>query len=225
MAAPIQVRFADVEAAVAELRRRGVEIGYLNGHVVGLAALRGEVGGDAGRVRSMAILLLERDGLRIPPAEVRLAKCILDTERVAKRAAKRGARGAHRQMAIMMEGLIDRVAALAAHPHTGREHVQAMPEDVTLDDGQREVPGRSQKATPPSARPVEPANGEVRYGTRQKPVSAVGGGLLAQIRASRNTGVDGQDTFDPYDLNAVESRRAGDPPHGTYADDDPIRPT
>ncbi|MGG5807720.1 hypothetical protein [Falsiroseomonas sp. CW058] len=220
MGAPIQTDFDDVVAAVAEVRRRGVQVGYLNGRVVGLAAVRKAAGGDAGRVRSMVVLLLDREGYRIPPTEIRLANTILDTEKMAKRAARRATRGADRRMAAVLEGIVDRLQGIAGNRHGPHGH--AVPEGGALAGARPPVPGRSQKAPPTPVQPAGLADGEVRYGTTQKPNAAVSGGLLAQIRAGRNIAIPGNETFDPYDLNAVERRRAGEPLQGTDDDDDPL---
>ncbi|MGG5823434.1 hypothetical protein [Falsiroseomonas sp. HW251] len=50
----------DVERGIAELLAEGVQVAWTRGRVIGLRHLRARVGGDADRVRSMAIVALQK---------------------------------------------------------------------------------------------------------------------------------------------------------------------
>ena len=69
MPAKVVVTKENVLAAVAAVRASGTQVTFQNGRVVGLAAIRQRCGGDAGRVRSMIIELLDFEGGRIPAVE------------------------------------------------------------------------------------------------------------------------------------------------------------
>ena len=72
--APARTHMADVERGIAALRARGVQVAFQSGRVVGLAALRAEVGGGGDRVRAMAILAPQREHGRVDAEEVRQAR-------------------------------------------------------------------------------------------------------------------------------------------------------
>ncbi len=88
MARPVAVGFEHVESAVRALRASGVPVGWANGRVRGLAAVRRTTGGDGGRVRAMTVLVLDREGAGVGRDELRRARATLGRADAMDRAVR-----------------------------------------------------------------------------------------------------------------------------------------
>jgi hypothetical protein len=158
VAAPVRTQMRDVEHGIAKLRQRGVTVAWRAGRIIGLRALRELVGGDAGRVRAMAVVCLQRERGGIDGEELHLAQARLGVQRgVRSPLAGLSRSDSERVLGLLANVMEHAVAALAPNtrdldagrlaPHTirnrdlgtaAREEQPAAPNAEAASNGARQ---------------------------------------------------------------------------------------
>jgi hypothetical protein len=170
---------ADVERGIATVRARGGEVAFRNGRVVGLAALRAEVGGDGDRVRAMAVLCLQRERGRVDREDVREAR-----ERLS------GGRGSRPRSPLAGMGRADRDAILAVAAEMLRIASQAHqrgrhPPETPANPAPGPPPHRTWAHAATEGQPAGRPAQAVRNGTGQNATQTQALGLLDKLREDK----------------------------------------